>query len=176
MGAAAAEHLVVGRITGPYGVRGWVKIRSYTEPMEGLLGYREHHIRRRDGSWNAVQLEQGREHGKGLVARLRGVDDRSAAEAVVGCELGVEAGQLPPLAKDEFYWHQLQGLEVRAGGELLGRVEHLLETGANDVLVVSPCPGSRDRRQRLIPWLPGTVVSRVDLAEASLDVDWDPEF
>ena len=172
---SADERLVIGRIGGPYGIRGWVKIRSFTEPMEGLLDYRNYHIKRQ-GVWGAVQLEEGRRHGKGLVARLRGVDSRDAAEAVAGCEVAVAAAELPPLQEDEFYWHQLQGLEVCCGGELLGRVDHLLETGANDVLVVTPCPGSRDRRERLIPWLWGSVVTRVSLTEACLEVDWDPEY
>ncbi|MCY4428347.1 MAG: ribosome maturation factor RimM [Halieaceae bacterium] len=175
MAETAEERLIIGRIGGPYGIRGWVKIRSFTEPIEGLLDYRNHHIKRK-GVWGAVQFEEGRRHGKGLVARLRDVDSRNAAEAVAGCEVAVAAAELPPLREDEFYWHQLQGLEVRCGEELLGRVGHLLETGANDVLVVNPCSGSRDRRQRLIPWLRGGVVTRVNLTEACLDVDWDPEY
>ncbi len=85
-------------------------------------------------------------------------------------------GKLPALAQGEYYWHQLEGLSVVAAGEMLGQVDHLLATGANDVLVVKPCDGSRDDRERLIPWLLESVVMNVDLCEGRIEVDWDPEF
>jgi 16S rRNA processing protein RimM len=179
MSEAAHDSLVVGRITGCYGIKGWVKIHSYTEPMENFLGFSNWRVRRRSGE-ETVVFDQGRRHGKGLVAHLEGVDDRTAAEAYVGLEVLISREQLPTLDQGDYYWHQLEGLAVwcTTGDEpvLLGRVNHLLETGANDVLVVEACAGSVDGRERLIPYLPGDVVRRVDLAAARMEVDWPPEF
>ncbi len=129
----------------------------------------------RAGGHSPLHFEESGRSGKGLVARLRGVADRAAAAALRGCDIAVPAAQLPALA-DGYYWHELQGLRVSCRGGVLGRVSHLLATGANDVLVVRPCPGSLDARERLIPWLRESVVSRVDLEAGALEVDWDPEF
>jgi 16S rRNA processing protein RimM len=175
MSEADTSTLVIGRIRGVYGVRGWVKIHSYTEPMENLLQYGNCRIRRRQG-WEAVIIDAGKLHGKGLVAHIKGIDDREQAAALQDCDIAISPGELPELGREEYYWRQLQGLAVFCGDELLGRVDHLLDTGANDVLVVRPCEGSRDGRERLIPWLRETVVRRVDLAAGSMEVDWDPEF
>jgi 16S rRNA processing protein RimM len=93
----------------------------------------------------------------------------------------VPADRLPALAEGEYYWHQLEGLEVWCGASegdgqvLLGTVDHLIETGANDVLVVRASPGSMDQRERLIPYLPGDVVTGVDLAAGRMEVNWFPE-
>ena len=111
-----------------------------------------------------------------MIAHLKGVDDRSQAEELKGLEISVPRAELPELTEDEFYWHQLEGLSVYAGDCLLGQVDHLLETGANDVLVVRACEGSLDKRERLVPWLRGDVVKGVDLAGSRIDVEWDPEF
>jgi 16S rRNA processing protein RimM len=170
-----AQHLVVGRISGVFGIKGWVRIHSYTEPVENLLGY-EHWTMQRRGEWESICIDAGKCHGKGLVAHLKGVDDRSEAEALHGCDIAVPATELPELAADEYYWHQLQGLSVECAGELLGRIDQMMATGANDVMVVKPCEGSRDQRERLIPWLRGSVVKNIDLPGACIQVDWDPEF
>jgi 16S rRNA processing protein RimM len=172
--------LVVGKITGCYGVKGWVKIRSFTEPQENFLGFGKWMLRRK-GALDSIEFEDGRVQGKGLVAHIAGVDDRTLAESYCGLEVVVPAGSLPELEEGDYYWSQLQGLQVwcrdqgpEASAErvLLGSVDHLIETGANDVLVVKPSPGSIDDRERLIPYLPGDVVTRVDLAEAVIEVDW----
>jgi 16S rRNA processing protein RimM len=119
--------------------------------------------------------------GKGLVAQLRGCTDRDMALRFARADIAVERSALPQLEQDEYYWHQLEGLRVYAkSGDgsrvLLGRVDHLVETGANDVLVVKPDTGSLDQRERLIPWVPDDVVLKVDLAQGEMLVDWDPEF
>lgn len=175
MSEAAADLLVIGRITGPYGIKGWVKIHSFTEPMDNLLGYDGCRLLHR-GKSQPMLIEEGKRHGKGLIARLREVDDRNAAEALKGVEIAVPREVLPALQADEYYWHQLEGLSVQCQGESLGRVSHLMETGSNDVLVVRPSEGSRDDRERLIPWLQGSVVKSVDIEAGTIDVDWDPEF
>ncbi len=170
-----AELIVVGRISGVYGIKGWVRVHSFTEPAANLFGYRDWMIRR-GGQWQAIEIDTGREHGKGLVAHIVGIDDRNAAELIKGCELAVPRALLPALEQGQYYWYQLEGLTVLAAGQCLGKVDHLLETGANDVLVIKPCQGSIDERERLIPWVQGQYVKQVDLEAKSIEVDWDPEF
>lgn len=178
--AQGFEPLVVGRLAGSYGVQGWVKVHSFTEPMENLLGYSRVYIQRA-GNWQPLAVEAGRVHGKGLIFKLDGVESPEQARALSGCELAVEIDALPELETGEFYWHQLIGLRVmieREGAAPLwiGVVDHLLETGANDVLVVAPCEGSLDQRERLLPYLPDDVILRVDLENGLVAVDWDPAF
>lgn len=174
----AAERLVIGRITGCYGIKGWVRIHSYTEPMENFLEFSGFKVQRR-GAYEAIEFDGGRRQGKGLVAHIRGVDDRDLAESFRGLEVSVAGSALPELEEGDYYWHQLQGLQVwchtDSGQVLLGAVDYLIETGANDVLVVKPCEGSTDQRERLIPWLPGTTVRQVDEESGRIEVDWFPE-
>ena len=166
---------MVGKITGCYGIKGWVKVRAFTEPPENFLGFGEWHIKRR-GAYEPIEFDQGRVQGKGLVAHIAGVDDRTLAESFRGLQVAVRSDALPQLDEGEYYWRDLQGLQVwcREGEErvLLGTVDYLIETGANDVLVVKACEGSLDERERLIPYLPGDTVTRVDLEAAVIEVDW----
>jgi 16S rRNA processing protein RimM len=174
-GSVVSDMLVVGKITGCFGIKGWVKIHSYTDPPENLLGFGGWQLSRR-GIFETVEFDSGKPHGKGLVAHIKGVDERTLAESYTGLEIAVPASELPPLVKGDYYWRDLQGLQVwcHRGKEriLLGRVDYLIETGANDVLVVKACDGSIDEQERLIPYLPGDVVSRVDLEEAVIEVNW----
>ena len=118
-----------------------------------------------------VNIVGGRKQGKGLVALLPGFEDREQAVKLVGQQIFVGRDQLPAIAADEYYWSDLEGLEVRTTkGEVLGRVERLMETGANDVLVI------RGQREHLVPFIQGQYVTRVDLEGGLIEVDWDPEF
>lgn len=158
--------VTLGRIVGLYGVRGWVKVFSETAPIENIFRYQPWLV---DGADR--QALEYRSHGKGLIARLNGCDDRDEARALIGRAIEVRRDQLPPPAADEFYWADLEGLEVETlDGRGLGRVSHLIETGANDVLVV------RGDRERLIPFVWMQVVQDVDFALGRVRVDWDPEF
>jgi 16S rRNA processing protein RimM len=151
-------------------VKGWVRIFSYTDPRDNIVHYQPWQLHC-DGSWRVRQVAQGKRHGKGVIARLEGCEDRDQAAALIGCEIGVRRDQLPPTSPGEYYWGDLLGLDVvTAQNESLGRVDHLLETGANDVLVVV------GERERLIPFVPGKVVTRVDLEAGVIQVDWDKEF
>lgn len=173
--SAAEGMLVVARITGCYGLKGWVKIRSFTEPPENFLGFGNWQLKRR-GTYEAVEFDSGKSLGKGLVAHIAGVDDRTAAESYRGLDVWVPESALPALPEGDYYWRDLQGLEVwcKVGKDrvLLGKVDYLIETGANDVLVVASCDGSIDKRERLIPYLPGNTVTRVDPASGVIEVDW----
>jgi 16S rRNA processing protein RimM len=164
------RRIVLGRISGVYGVRGWVKVFSYTAPRDELTRYNPI-LLGRDGQWREARAEGGRSQGKGVVMKIEGCDDRDAAAALMGDEIAVWREQLPPLPDGEYYWADLVGLEVLTlDGVRLGVVEDLLHTGANDVIVV------QGDRERLIPYIAGDVVRDVDLDAGVLRVDWDPEF
>ena len=167
--------IVMGRIVAPFGVQGWVKVHPYTEVPESFGAFGSWQLKRR-GEYESVVFDAVKPQGKGLVAHIRGVDDRTLAEQYRGLEIVVPARALPALPTGEYYWRDLQGLQVwcRDGDDrvLLGSVDYLIETGANDVLVVKACEGSIDERERLIPYLPDDTVLRVDLDEGVIEVDW----
>lgn len=154
-----------------FGVRGWVKVYSYTRPRENILAYSPWWLDLPDGTRRCCRLRSGRVHGKGLVALLEGVDDADAAQLLAGAGIRVERAQLGEPGPGSWYWADLEGLRVLTlAGMELGRVETLMETGANDVLVV------QGERRRLIPFVHGQVVRAVDLEAGTLTVDWDPDF
>lgn len=172
---SAEDLIVLGKITSVHGVRGEVKIYSFTDPIDNLLDY-HHWTLKRDGEVKQVELVSGRLQGKVLVAKLKGLDDREVARTFAGFDICVPRALLPDLDDGEYYWHQLEGLNViDLQGQLLGRIDHLLETGSNDVMVVKPCPGSLDDRERLLPYTE-QCVQRVDLAAGEMRVDWDADF
>lgn len=190
----ANNSLVIGVITSVYGIKGWVKVKSYTEPTENFISYQNCYLKpvqqgvgSKANAVKPVEFEQVKAHGKGLVAKIAGIDDRNAAEALGRCEVLVEREALLELAEDEYYWHQLEGLKVYSNftedaeeGELkepvlLGEVSYLLETGSNDVIVVKACVGSVDDKERLLPYRP-EVIENVDLEASRIDSNWDPDF
>lgn len=169
--AGKEDYIVVGRIVGLHGVRGWVKVFSHTQPRENILGYSTWYLKR-DGEWREIALEEGRNQGKGIVAKLKGCNDRDAAAALMETTVAIRREQLPPAAPGEYYWADLKGLTVsNLDGVELGRVTHLQETGANDVLVVR-----QGKQERLIPFVQGQFVTDIDLDKGTMTVDWDPEF
>ncbi|MGI6408699.1 MAG: ribosome maturation factor RimM [Gammaproteobacteria bacterium] len=169
------ELIVMGKIGAVHGVRGEVKIHSFTDPTENLFDYPVWHLRR-DGVTKQVKLASARSQGKGLVAKIEGLDDREIARTYTGFEICVPRSELPELEEGEYYWHQLVGLQViDQQQQLLGKVSHLLETGANDVLVVQPCAGSLDGRERLLPYTDHCVL-QVDLDRGVISVEWDADF
>lgn len=173
----ADDHVVLGKLTSPHGVKGWLKVYSHTSPMEGILDYASW-VLRQGATLTRVGVVQGRRHGKGLVARLEGIDGREAAEALAGAEILLPKAELPALDADDYYWYQLEGLRVvTREGLVLGCIDFLFETGANDVMVVKGEVDERlEARERLLPYLPGEVVLDVDLDAGVMTVDWDPEF
>ena len=162
--------VTLGKISGLYGVQGWVKVYSDTDPMEGIVDYTPWKIRQ-GSEWQTVEVSAGRKHGKTVVAKIAGIDDRETAAGLIGAEIAVERGQLPPPEDDEYYWTDLEGLSViTIEGRDLGRVDHLFETGSNDVMVVN------GDRQRLVPFILEQVIRNIDLEAGRITVDWDPEF
>jgi len=164
----AGDVVVVGRVVGAFGVRGWVRVQSFTNPPENLLDYDPWLLKGGDG-WQHAGRQQARIQAQGLVAELRGVEDRDAAEALKGALIGVPASSLPRTDADEYYWRDLIGLAVLTlDGERLGRVVEMLATGANDVMVVALEPGGE---RELIPF-DRRYVPEVDLGRGFVRVDW----
>src|SRR5262245_53303640 len=153
-----------------HGVRGWVKVLSYTEPPENILAYAKWHLLSA-GGWRVLAVATGRVQGNRVLAQLEDVTDRDQAATLVGAEIAVMRAELPATEEGEYYWSDLEGLTVRnLAGETLGTVERLFATGANDVMVVS------GERERLLPFVHGTVVKEIDLAKREIRVDWDAGF
>jgi 16S rRNA processing protein RimM len=165
---SALKDIALGYVSAVHGIKGWVKIHSWTRPMEAILQYQPWLLGEEK---KPVKIVDGRIQGKGLAALLPGFSDREQAATLVGLQIFVRRDQLPATAAGEYYWSDLEGLEVKTtGGELLGRVERLMETGANDVLVI------RGERDHLVPFIQGQYVKGVDLEAGLIEVDWDPEF
>lgn len=159
----------MGRVAGAFATRGWVKIQTFTEQVDGLLRYATWQIGR-DGDWREVAVEDGAAHGQVLVAKLAGVDTREAAAALRGMDVGISRSELPASRHGEFYWADLQGLSVRnLEGQSLGIVDGLLETGGSPVLVV------KGERERLIPFVE-PVVQAVETAQGLIVVDWGADY
>jgi 16S rRNA processing protein RimM len=167
----ALKRVLLGKIVGLFGVDGWVKVESYTEPRASIFRYLPWYLETAAGETEIASV-QGRAHGKGLVAALPEVEDRDAALAWMGAEIWVPRSALPRAKRGEYYWIDLEGLDVvTAAGIALGKVSHLFATGANDVLVV------RDGgRERMIPFVLKQFVKEVDLESGRITVDWDPDF
>ncbi|PBS13608.1 ribosome maturation factor RimM [Lysobacteraceae bacterium NML93-0792] len=161
----------VGKVHGAFGVRGEVKLESFTEPRNAIFRYQPWVLRDARGVERECEGAKGRETPKGVVATLPGIDDRDAAEAARGLDVFVPREALPPPKPGEYYWVDLEGLRVRnVEGADFGVVSHLFSTGANDVLV------AHGDRERMIPFvLPDYIVS-IDFDAGLVTVDWDPEF
>jgi len=170
MSGETTKDVLLGRLVGASGLKGEVKLESWTSPRLAIFRYQPWTLRS-EGGERQLSGASGREQGKGIVARLPGVDDRDQAEALRGAEIFVPRSALPPPAPGEYYWVDLEGLPVfTTDGVALGHVSHLFETAANDVMVV------RGERERLIPFLLDRFVTRVDMDAGRIEVDWDPEF
>ena len=163
----ATQPVVLGRIAGLFGVKGWVKVYSYTEPREAVLNYDRWLLSGNDG-WREATVAEGQRHGKTIIARIEGYVDRDQAAELIGTEIAVRRDALPVIRAGQFYWSDLEGLRVvHRDGTELGRVAYLLETGANDVMVV------QGDKEILIPFVIDEFVLGVDLAEGRIDVDWE---
>ena len=168
------ETILVGKISGLLGVRGWMKVCSWMRPPQQIFDFRSWWLSR-EGADEAdsrvcYEVLAGRSHGKGLVVQLQHCENRDQAAELVSRQIYVATDEFPCLADGEYYWHQLIGLEVKNQQQVvLGVVKELLETGANDVLVIS------GERQRLLPYIPSVVLA-IDLANRQIKVDWDPDF
>lgn len=160
--------IVVGKIVGYFGVRGWVRVKSYTDQPEDFLKYKSYQI---VDSNRIVDLSAGKAHGKGLVVQFDGITSREQAEELQGLSLQIGRDRLVKLPPGEYYWADLLGYEVETTlGVLIGTISDFIETGAHDVMVVS------GDRERLIPFVRGVYVQSVKTDRRRVVVDWDPEY
>lgn len=165
------DYLNAGQISGVFGVKGWVKVFSFTQPRENILQYSPW-LLQKNNQISEIKVIAGQRHGNAVVAELEGVSDRDSAAALMGSEILIRRQQLPKPKAGEYYWADLVGLTVLTeSGVDLGKVDHLLETGANDVLVVVD-----GETERLIPFLQQQTVLNIDLDGGKMIVDWDPDF
>lgn len=177
---SSPEWLIVGKVVGAFGVKGWLKVRSFTQPDEAILDYQPWHLSWSNGGDLVEQefvVSQANVTDKGLLVEFEQALTREQAQALKNAVIEVRKNQLPELESGEFYWHQLVGCRVNeADGSDFGVVTGLLETGANDVLVVRGDDKAIDTRERLIPYLPEQVVKSVNLDRRLIVVDWDSQF
>ena len=173
MSADTTDDMVkLGRISGVFGVKGWLKVHSDTEPRENILSYSPWYLSI-GGQWQSRKVLSGRVHGKGLVVQLEGCDDRDLAATLVRTEIAITRAQLPEASPGEFYWQDLLGLQVLTLDAVdLGNVTSLMETGANDVLVIK----AKDGQERLVPFIRDSIITDINLAAGTITVDWDPDF
>lgn len=177
--AKKSNLITIGKITGVFGIKGWVKLKSFTEPQDNILEYSPLLLKTRHGV-KEYKIAEYQFRPQGLIVRLDGVDDRNAAEDVAPVDVAIDKSLLPELGENDFYWFQLEGLRVISCYEGvqrdLGVVARVMATGANDVLEVKPDSQSIDDKERLVPYVLDVYVKEVDLSSGSISVDWDPEF
>ncbi len=172
--------VVVGKIGAPSGLKGWFNVYSHTRPAAKILEYDRWLLANRPDAdeWMAVAVASVRQQSEKLRAKLAGVDDRNGADGLVGKWIAVDPSQLAQLPKGEYYWSDLTGLSVvDQDGVELGIVDHLVETGANDVLVVRHPGVENDSTdgadEHLLPWSPDVIIE-VDLEGGRIRVNWHP--
>jgi 16S rRNA processing protein RimM len=184
LGSAAVQDawLVLGKIGKVHGIKGWVRVISFTEEPDGILDYPILRAEPQDGAFGRselrmLEIDDYRQQPKGLIVHFKGIDTPEEARLCNGALLSVEREALPQLEQEEFYWYELEGLAVvNLQQERFGVVKGLLETGANDVLVVAPDADSIDKRERLIPYLRDDVVKQIDLDAGVISVEWGADF
>ncbi|WPC74597.1 ribosome maturation factor RimM [Vibrio porteresiae] len=171
------ERIVVGKLGSTYGIRGWLKVFSYTDNPESIFEYSPWFIDQK-GEWIEFKVESWKRHNQGMVVKLSGLDVREDAQLLTNLEIAIDPAVLPELSEDEFYWRELFGMQVvTTQGYDLGQVTDMLETGSNDVLVVKAnLKDAFGQKERLIPFLEEQVIIKVDREAQRIEVDWDPAF
>ncbi|OCG17853.1 ribosome maturation factor RimM [Gilliamella sp. Fer1-1] len=169
--------IVVGKLGSSYGIRGWLRIFSFTELPDSIFDYTPWYIQRA-GQWQEVIVESFKPHNHDMIVKLKGIDDRDQANALTNIEVFVDAEKLPALNNGDFYWKDLIGCRVKTvNGYDLGQVTDLMETGSNDVLVVKAnLKDAFGTTERLIPFVDDQFIKQVDLVTKMIVVDWDPAF
>ena len=163
------KKLLVGKINGFFGLQGWVKVFSYTNPRTNILNYSPWSIKV-DGNFQSIDITSGREQSKTIVAHIKGIDNREDSQRFIGQDIYINKEQLPELTQGEYYWHELIGFDViNKDEERLGTVDYFVETGANDVLVV------KGKKEYWIPYIEPFLVS-IDSKNNKILVDWDKDF
>lgn len=167
MTADANEYVIVGKIGAAYGIQGWLKIISFTETLTDILDYDPWYIED-NLEWKLMDVESGKPHGKGVIVKLKHISNPEEARLLTGKKIAIKRSQLPALAKNEYYWRDLEGLTViNHNGDVLGKIAFIMSTGSNDVLVV------KGDKEYAIPYLPDDVITSIDLDKQVMHVKWD---
>lgn len=171
------NRIVMGKLGSTYGIRGWLKVFSYTDNAESIFDYSPWYLNQK-GKWVEYKVESWKRHGQGYVCKLAGLDVREDAQLMTNFEIAIDPASLPELSEDEFYWRELFGMQVfTTKGYNLGEVTDLLETGSNDVLVIKAnLKDAFGQKERLVPYLEEQVIKKVDREARRIEVDWDPGF
>jgi len=156
------SRILIGKVSGCFGVKGWIKVFSYCEPRENITTY---------DSWivndKVFESVESKKNGKLIVAKLKGIDDKDTALTHIGQKIEINKEQLHELDNNQYYWHDLVGLEVtNKQGVKFGTIKSLLETGAHDVVIIN------GDRERIIPYIMDQTILEVNLEENSMLVDW----
>lgn len=169
--------IIVGKLGSSYGIRGWLRIFSFTEYPESIFDYTPWYIQRAGDSQEII-VESYKPHNQDMIVKLKGIDDREQAIALTNIDIYVDAQKLPELSDGDFYWKDLIGCRVKnSDGYDLGLVTELMETGSNDVLVVKAnLKDAFGATERLIPFVEEQFIKHVDLKAKMIKVDWDPAF
>jgi len=167
----ASPMVVMGKVVGAQGIQGWVKVQTFTEYLDSLLDYNTWYVGN-EQEWRPLEVLEANVHGgRVLIAKLQGIPDRTAAEKYKGLLIAVPRAELPEKEEGEYYWSDLIGLTVEnLEGVNFGTVDSLLETGANDVLVVKGESG-----EKLIPFI-DSVIKQVSLKDKTIRVDWQADY
>jgi len=171
------QQIVIGRFGAVYGIKGWLKINSFTDHAENIFEYTPWVIQQK-GQMQTILITDWKRHNNGLICKLKDIDTREDAQALTGLDIIVAADHLPSLPKGEYYWRDLIGCAVvTTKGYQLGSVTELMETGSNDVLVVKANPNDAfGTKERLIPFIDDQVILNIDVSARMIEVNWDPDF
>lgn len=163
------DKITIGRFGRVYGIKGWISVISYTEPKENILTYSSWMIAI-NGKYQFIEIENSKIQQKNILVKIKNIDDREIVKTYTNLEIVTESSKLPQLPKGEYYWKDLKNLTViTKNGTKLGKVDHLLATGANDVLVV------KNDKERLIPYIDDVIIN-IDIDKQTITVDWDAKF
>lgn len=173
------DRIEIGQLRSAYGLNGWLWVYSNTDPMSNIFDYLPWFVQTKTG-WQTIDVKRWKPQGKGLVVALKGVQDRTMAEQLIGATIWIGKSQLPKAGVDEYYWTDLKGLTVIGLDDdenevILGQIHELFETGANDVMVVHATADSIDAEERMIPWHKD-VVQRVELDTQRIYVNWGVDY
>jgi len=171
------NQITLGKVGSVYGIKGWLRIHSFTDEPDAILDYFPWSLKLGNNT-RTVDITDWRKHNKGIIVKVGGIDDRDDAQALVGSEIFTNESSLPELPQGDYYWRDLIGMAVvTTKGYDLGVVSDMLETGANDVLVVKAnLNDGFSKKERLIPYLLEQVVESVSIENKQICVDWDPGF